>query len=173
MALKKQHKARWNCNMGSVYSSIKQSCVITYAHCLIPARQRNMAYSSKWEMTVFEIQTRDVHILPPAPPTHTCPTLWQTYAWLCLISHCIFCSLFLYFCTEFSWQYNAMRKFVRALDNPPPHPRADLSSLTIRHKHLTVNRFTSQWNTLIHFIFFHFCLVKSIFRCKFCTNPQF
>ena len=32
-----------------------------------------------------------VYISPsPPPPTHTCPTLWQTYAWLCLISNCIF-----------------------------------------------------------------------------------
>ena len=66
-------------------------------------RERNMDYSLKWEMTILEIQTRNIH----TPSPHNCPTLWQTYAWLCLISHCIFCSLFLYFCTEFSWQYNA------------------------------------------------------------------
>ena len=71
--------------------------VITYAHCLIPTGQRNMAYSSKWEMTVFE-NSELGHTYPP-PPTHTCPTLRKTYAWLCLISHCIFCSLFLYFGT--------------------------------------------------------------------------
>ena len=77
-----------------------------------------MAYSSKWEMTVFE-NSELGHTYPP-PPTHTCPRLRKTYAWLCLISHCIFCSLFLYLSTEFSGQYNAMHKFVRALDNPPP-----------------------------------------------------
>ena len=101
MALKKQHKARWN----------------KLQHGKIPTRQRNMAYSLKWEMTVCEIQTRDIHI---PPPPHTCSILWQTYTWLFLISHCIFCSLLLYFCTEFSWQYNAMHKFVRALNTPPP-----------------------------------------------------
>ena len=143
-----------------------------------------MAYSSKmgndqaWEMTVFEIQTRDMYTYPPPPPhptTHTCPTLRQTYAWLCLISHCIFCSLFLYFCTEFLWQYNAMHKFVRALDNPPPiqEQTSQVSrfwgqshGLTMRHKNLTVNRFTSRWNTL--FEYFHFCLIKLIFMRQLC-----
>ena len=41
--------------------------------------------------------------------------------------------------------------------------------LTMRHKNLTVNRFTSRWNTL--FEYFHFCLVKLIFRRQFCRNP--
>ena len=136
-----------------------------------------MAYSSKWEMTVCEIQTRDIHI--PPSPTHTCPILRQTYAWLCLI-HCIFCSLFLYFCTEFSWQYNAMHKFVRALDNPLPIQEqtsqvsrfwGQSNGLTMRHKNLTVNRFTSWWNTL--FKYFHFCLIKLIFMRQLCRNPQF
>ena len=59
-----------------------QTCVITYAHCLIPTGQRNMAYSSKWEMTVFEIQTRDIHILFPHPylsntPTNLCMALFN------------------------------------------------------------------------------------------------
>ena len=125
-----------------------------------------MAYSSKWEMTILEIQTRDIHT---TTPTHTCPTLWHTYAWLCLISHCIFCSLFIYFCTEFLWQYHAMHKFFRALDNPPPPFIQEQTSrvsrfwgqshgLTMRHKNLTVNRFTSQWNTLIEY--FHFTSKK-------------
>ena len=142
-----------------------------------------MAYSSKWEMTILEIQTRDIHTptpTPTPPPPHTCPTLRQTYAWLCLISHCIFCSLFLYLSTEFSGQYNAMRKFVRALDNPPPiqEQTSQVSrfwgkshGLTMRHKNLTVNRFTSRWNTL--FEYFHFCLEKLIFRRQLCRNPQF
>ena len=147
-----------------------------------------MAYSSKmgndqaWEMTVFEIQTRDMYTYPPPPPhptTHTCPTLRQTYAWLCLISHCIFCSLFLYFCTEFLWQYNAMHKFVRALDNPPPiqEQTSQVSqfwgqshALTMRHKNLTVNRFTSRSNTLF---FKLFCFEKLIFMRQLCRNPQF
>ena len=106
--------------------------------------------------------------------------LQQTYAWLCLISHCIFCSLFLYFCTEFLWQYNAMHKFVRALDNPPPiqEQTSQVSwfwgqshALTMRHKNLMVNRFTSRWNTL--FGYFHFCLEKLIFMRHLCRNPQF
>ena len=145
-----------------------QTCVITYAHCLIPTGQRNMAYSSKWEMTVFEIQTRDIHILLP-PPILVRPTLHQTYAWVCLISRCIFRSLLLYFCTEFSWQYNAMHKFVRALDNPPPIQGQTSQvlrfwgwshGLTMRHKNLTVNRFTSRCDILIHFIFFSFLPCK-------------
>ena len=76
MALKKQHKARWNCNMGKY--QLGRGTITTY--------------SSKWEMTVFEIQTRDTH----TPPTHTCPVLRQTYAWLCLISHCVFFVLYSY-----------------------------------------------------------------------------
>ena len=135
-----------------------------------------MAYSSKWGMTILEIQTGDIH----TPLPHTCPTLWQTYAWLCLISHCIFCSLFLYLSTEFSGQYNAMHKFVRALDNPPPiqEQTSQVSQfwgqshgLTMRDKNLTVNRFTSRWNTL--FEHFHFCLEKLIFSCQLCINSQF
>ena len=53
----------------------------------------------------------------------------------------------------------------------------DLSSLTVlrtisrthamSHKNLTVNGFTSGWNTLF------FCLVKLIFRRQFRKNPQF
>ena len=113
--------------------------------------------NGKWPYLTFRLGTC-IHIPPPPhPTTHTCPTLRQTYAWLCLISHCIFCSLFLYFCTEFLWQYNAMHKFVRALDNPPPiqEQTSQVSrfwgqshGLTMRHKNLTVNRFTSRWNTL-------------------------
>ena len=41
--------------------------------------------------------------------------------------------------------------------------------LTMRHKNLRVNRFTSRWNT--RFEYFHFCLVKLIFRRQFCRNP--
>ena len=41
--------------------------------------------------------------------------------------------------------------------------------LTMRHNNLTVNRFRSRWNTL--FEYFHFCLVKLIFRRQFCRNP--
>ena len=125
MALKKQYKARWNCNTNRAEE-----------HGLL----LKMGIDRIWNSGLGTY----ISSPPPHPPTHTCPTLWQTHAWLCLISNCIFCSLFLYFCTEFSWQYNAMHKFLRALDNPPPpHPRSDLSSLTIRHKHLTVNRFTN------------------------------
>ena len=43
--------------------------------------------------------------------------------------------------------------------------------LMMRHKNLTVNRFTSWWNTLFEYV--HFCLVKLIFRRQFCRNPQF
>ena len=128
-------------------------------------------------MMMMNIHNRTLP-LPPPPPPYTCPTLRQTHAWLCLISHCIFCSLFLYFCAEFSWQYNAMHKFVRALDNPPPiqEQTSQVSQfwgqshgLTMRDKNLTVNRFTSRWNTL--FEHFHFC--KLIFRCQLCRNSQF
>ena len=41
--------------------------------------------------------------------------------------------------------------------------------LTMRHENLTVNRFTSRWNTL--FEYFQFCLVKLIIRRQFCRNP--
>ena len=130
--------------------------------------------NGKWTYLKFRLGT----YIPPLPtPPNTCPTLRQTYAWLCLISHCIFCSLFLYFCTEFSWQYNAMHKFVRALDNPPPIQEqtsqfwGQSHGLTMRDKNLTVNRFTSRWNTL--FEHFHFCLEKLIFRCQLCRNSQF
>ena len=162
MALKKQHKARWNCNMGKY-----QPGRGTWA----------TPQNGKWPYLKFRQGT---YIPPPPSPTHTCPILWQTYAWLCLISHCIFCSLLLYFCTEFSWQYNAMHKFVRALDNPPPiqEQTSQVSrfwgqshGLTMRHKNLTVNRFTSRWNTL--FEYFHFCLEKLIFMRQLCRNPQF
>ena len=73
-----------------------------------------------------------------------------------------------------------MHKFVRALDNPPPiqEQTSQVSrfwgqshGLTMRHKNLTVNRFTSRWNTL--FEYFHFCLEKLIFMCQLCRNPQF
>ena len=102
VALKKQHKARWNCNMGK-YQPGRGTW---------PTPQ-----NGKWTYLKFRLRT----YIPPLPtPPNTWPTRRQTYAWLCLISHCIFCSLFLYFCTEFSWQYNTMHKFVRALDNPPP-----------------------------------------------------
>ena len=37
--------------------------------------------------------------------------------------------------------------------------------LMMRHKNLTVNRFTSWWNTLFEYV--HFCLVKLIFRHQF------
>ena len=104
MALKKQHKARWNCNMGK-YQPGRGTW---------PTPQ-----NGKWPYLKFRLGTYIPQPPPPPPPPHTCPTLRQTYAWLCLISHCIFCSLFLYFCTEVSWQYNAMHKFARALDNPP------------------------------------------------------
>ena len=140
-----------------------------------------MDYSSKWERNKLEIQTKDIHTSPPAPSlSHTYPKLQQTYAWLCLISHCIFCSLFLYFCKEFSWQYNAMHKFVRALDNPPPiqEQTSQVSqfwgqshSFMMRYKNLKVNRFTSRWNTF--FEYFHFCLEKLIFMHQLCRNPQF
>ena len=106
--------------------------------------------NGKWTYLKFRLGT----YIPPLPtPPNTCPTLRQTYAWLCLISHCIFCSLFLYFCTEFSWQYNAMHKFVRALNTPPPiqEQTSQVSrfwgqshGLTMRYKNLTVNRFTSR-----------------------------
>ena len=43
--------------------------------------------------------------------------------------------------------------------------------LMMRHKNLTVNRFTSWWNTLFEYV--HFCLVKLICRRHFCRNPQF
>ena len=42
-----------------------------------------MAYSSKWEMTILEIQTFCTY-----PPQYLSNTLQQTYALLCLISHC-------------------------------------------------------------------------------------
>ena len=73
-----------------------------------------------------------------------------------------------------------MDKFVRALDNHPPiqEQTSQVSQfwgqshgLTMRHKNLTVNRFTSQWKTL--FEYFHFCLEKLIFMRQLCTNPQF
>ena len=41
---------------------------IAASHGKIPTGQRNMAYSSKWEMTILEIQTRDIHTPPPRPP---------------------------------------------------------------------------------------------------------
>ena len=139
MALKKQHKARWTCNMGK-YQPGRGTW---------PTPQ-----NGKWPYLKFRLGTYIPQPPPPPPPPHTCPTLRQTYAWLCLISHCIFCSLFIYFCTEFSWQYHAMHKFFRALDNPPPFIQEQTSQvsrfwgqshgLTMRHKNLTVNRFTSQ-----------------------------
>ena len=141
-----------------------------------------MAYSSKWEMTILEIQTRDIHTpTPTPPPPYTCPTLRQTYAWLCLISHCIFCSLFIYFCAEFSWQYHAMHKFFRALDNPPPlHPRADLSSLTvlktISWSHNEAQKsYGKQINKPMEYTYwiFSFYLEKVIFMNQLCRNPQF
>ena len=142
--------ARWNCTMGK-YQPGRGTW---------PTPQNR-----KWTNLKFRLGT---YILPPTP--NTCPTLWQTNAWLCLISYCIFCSLFLYFCTEFSWQYNAMHKFFRALDNPPPIQEQTSQvarfwgqSHSLRHKNLT-----SQWNTL--FEYFHFCLVKSIFRHQFCRK---
>ena len=136
MASKKQHKATWNWNMGKYQ----------------PGRgtwtPQNTPQNKKWPNLKFRLGT----YIPPPPP-HTCPTLNHTYAWHCLNSHCIFCSLFLYFRTEFSYQYNAMHKFVRALDNLPPiqEQTSQVSrfwgqshGLTMRHKNLTVNRFTSQ-----------------------------
>ena len=163
MALKKQHKARWNCNMGK-YQPGRGT---------LPTPQ-----NGKWPYLKFRLGTY-IPQPPPPPPPHTCPTLRQTYAWLCLISHCIFCSLFLYFCTEFSWKYNAMHKFVRALDNPPPiqEQTSQVSwfwgqshGLMLRHKNIMVNRFTSWWNTL--FEYFYFCLEKVIFMRQLCRNPQ-
>ena len=121
-------KARWNCNMGKYQ----------------PGRGTWPSPGGMWN-------SDKGHTYPPPPHPYLFNT--QTYAWLCLISHCIFCSLFLYFCTEFLWQYNAMHKFVRALDNPPPiqEQTSQVSrfwgqshGLTMRHKNLTVNRFTSQ-----------------------------
>ena len=73
-----------------------------------------------------------------------------------------------------------MHKFVRVLDNPPPiqEQTSQVSrfwgqshGLTMRHKNLMINRFTSQWNTL--FEYFHFCLEKLIFMRHLCRNPQF
>ena len=73
-----------------------------------------------------------------------------------------------------------MHKFVRALDNPPPirEQTSQVSwfwgqshGLTMRHKNLMVNTFTSRWNTL--FEYFHFCLEKLIFMRHLCRNPQF
>ena len=139
-----------------------------------------MAYSSKWEMTYLKFRLGTCIHIPPHPAPYTCPTLQQTYAWLCLISHYIFSSFFLYFCTEFSWQYNAMHRFVKALDNPPPiqEQTSQVSrfwgqshGLTMRQINLMLNRFTSQWNTL--FEYFHFCLEKLIFMHQLCRNPQF
>ena len=170
MALKKQHKARWNCkncNMGK-YQPGRGTW---------PTPQKwEMTRPGKWPYLKFRLGTC-IHIPPPRPPTQ--PTLRQTYAWLCLISHCIFCSLFLYFCTEFSWQYNTMHKFVRALNTPPPiqEQTSQVSrfwgqshGLTMRHKNLTVNRFTSRWNTLFLKLF---CFKKLIFMHQLCRNPPF
>ena len=73
-----------------------------------------------------------------------------------------------------------MHKFVRVLDNPPPiqEQTSQVSrfwgqshGLTMRHKNLMIDRFTSQWNTL--FEYFHFCLEKLIFMRHLCRNPQF
>ena len=71
MALKKQHKARWNCNMGKYQ---------------LGRGTWTTPQNGKWPYLKFRQGT----YIPPPPPPHTCPTLQQTYAWLCLISHCIF-----------------------------------------------------------------------------------
>ena len=42
--------------------------------------------------------------------------------------------------------------------------------LMMRHKNLTVKRFTSWWNTLFEYV--HFCLVID-FQASVCRNPQF
>ena len=131
--------------------------------------------NGKWPYLKYRLGK---YIPLPLPP----PYLSNTLTNLCMalfISHCIFCSLFLYFCTEFLWQYNAMHKFVRALDNPPliQEQTSQVSrfwgqshALTMRHKNLTVNRFTSWWNTLF---FKLFCFEKLIFMRQLCRNPQF
>ena len=159
MALKKQHKARPNCSMGK-YQPGRGTW---------PTPQ-----NGKWPNLKYRLGK----YIPPLPP----PYLSNTLTNLCMalfISHCIFCSLFLYFCTEFLWQYNAMHKFVRALDNPPPiqEQTSQVSrfwgqshALTMRHKNLTVNRFTSRWNTLF---FKLFCFEKLIFMRQLRRNPQF
>ena len=135
-----------------------------------------MAYSSKWEMTILEIQTRDIHTPTPTPPPHTCPTLRQTYAWLCLISHCIFCSLFIYFCAEFSCinfseHWTTLPPFIQEQTCQVSWFWGQSDGFTRRYKNLTVSRFTSQWNKLIEY--FHFYLEKVIFMNQLCRNPQF
>ena len=48
----------------------------------MPTGQRNMDYSSKWEMTVFEIEIRDMYTYyPPTPPN---PYLSNTPTNLCM-----------------------------------------------------------------------------------------
>ena len=120
------------------------------------------------------------HTYPPPPHPYLFNT--QTYAWLCLISHCIFCSLFNYTfvqnfhdntmpCINFSEHWTTLPPFIQEQTCQVSWFWGQSDGLTRRHKNLTVSRFTSQWNKLIEY--FHFYLEKVIFMNQLCRNPQF
>ena len=90
-----------------------------------------MAYTSKWEMTILQFRLGTFFPTPPPAPTHTCPTLRQTYAWLCLIFS-------LYFFVRYSYTFvqNFHDNTMPCINlseywTTLPHPRADLSRLTV------------------------------------------
>ena len=150
MALKKQHKARWNCNMGKYQ----------------PGRGTwPTPHIGKWPDLKFRLGT---NITPP-PPTLYLSILWQTYAWLCLISHCIFVL----------YSYTFVQNFH---DNTMPCINNYLSEYWTtlplsKSRPLKTHGF--QDNLMVsRREYFHFCLEKYwllllIFMRQLCRNPQF
>ena len=75
-----------------------------------PTGQRDMAYSSKWDMTILEIQTC---------PTHSDKLMHGFVKFLIVL----LCSLLLRFCTYCNLrtiQYNAVHKLARVLQGCQP-----------------------------------------------------
>ena len=158
MALKKQHKARWNCNMGK-YQPGRGTW---------PTPQ-----NGKWPYLKFRLGT-----YIPRPPTH--PYLSNTPTNLCMALFNFVIVFFVLYSYTFVHNFHDntmpcinLSEYWTTLSPSKSRPLKSWGQshgLTMKHKNLTVNRFTGRWNTL--FEYFHFCLEKFIFIHQLCRNWQ-